>query len=241
MQLAEQRTQQRSPSAPPCPPHPSKSAVKRQTKRPRLQKPAPTAALLTPPQFTILSPISLSSLGQPFAVAELPLASLAQSANTVTFLPAGSQVFTRNVVSADGKAEGVTLRASSNLALVDAGPARDSSRLGPAVKPVELLHLSRQEARVLDGAVLVRRKLAQGEARASQERALIQIEPRSVGEGEIVALQLTGESDGDEAAVVRRGMELAGVRGLDLDAAGHVPDVHIVVIGESIQEENQVK
>ncbi|XP_051927073.1 glucocorticoid modulatory element-binding protein 1 isoform X3 [Hippocampus zosterae] len=260
LQLAEQRKQQQRQAVLSCPHHSkSMATIKRQTKRPRLQKPVTTTTLLTSsinhpaltsPQFTILSPITLSSLGQPFAVAELPITSLAQSSNTVTLLPTGSQVFTRNMVTGDGKADSLTLHTTSNLTLVDTSPLHNSSRLSTMVKPVELLHLSQQavcaeavpiEAQVLDGAMLVQQKLMQGEVEASQEHTVIEIKPHSVEEGEVMAVQLTGESDGDEAGIIQRRMEVAGVRGLELDANGHVPGVHIVVIRESIQEENQVK
>ncbi|XP_063048420.1 glucocorticoid modulatory element-binding protein 1, partial [Engraulis encrasicolus] len=132
LQLEEQRKQQaqswlalNSSMVTPMPtPAPTPTSSKRAPKRPRLQRPASTTTLLTSPstptggsvtpqphltlhpqQFTVLSPITLtsvghqpfSSVGQPFTVANLPLATLAQPANTLTLhtLPGGSQIFTR--------------------------------------------------------------------------------------------------------------------------------------------------
>lgn len=126
VQLEEQKKQQQMRALLSCPqPTKSKSPTKRPTKRPRLQRPASTTTLLTSPQqhtlqpqqYTVLSPISLTSVGQPLTMAGLPIASLAQSSNTVTLLPAGSQFFTRYMVAGDGKADTITLH-SSGLTLV---------------------------------------------------------------------------------------------------------------------------
>ncbi|XP_077363444.1 glucocorticoid modulatory element-binding protein 1 isoform X2 [Festucalex cinctus] len=271
LQLAEQRKQQQIQALLSCP-HSAKTVntVKHQTKRPRLQKPVTTTILtssvnhqpaLTPPQFTILSPIPLASLVQPFTVADVPITSLAQSSNTVTLLPAGSRLLTRYMVTGDGKADSITLHTSSNLTLLDTSPMHDSSQLGTMVKPVELLHVSQQavcaeavpiEAQVLDGAMLVQQEFMQGEMEASQEDTVIEINPHSV-EGEVMALQLTGESGRDEAAIVQPRMEVViaekqearcqtqAAQELELDANGHLPNVQIVVLRENIQEENQVK
>ncbi|XP_077403996.1 glucocorticoid modulatory element-binding protein 1 isoform X4 [Vanacampus margaritifer] len=263
LQLAEQRKQQQIQALLSCP-HSAKTihTIKRQTKRPRLQKPVTTTLLtssinhqhaLTPPQFTILSPISLPSLGQPFTVADVPITSLAQSSNTVTLFPTGSQLFTRYMVTGDGKADSITFHTSSNLTLIDTSPMNDSSQLGTMVKPVELLHVSQQavcaeavpiEAQVLDGAMLVQQEFMQGEMDASQEHTVIEINPHSVEEGEVMALQLTGES---REVIIAEKQETPcqtqerGVQELELDANGHVPDVQIVVLRENIPEENQVK
>lgn len=76
----------------------SSPPAKRASKRPRLQRPASTTLLgstlgqpvtFQPPQFTVLSPITLPSVGQPFAVAGLAQPS---SAVTLHALPVGSQV-----------------------------------------------------------------------------------------------------------------------------------------------------
>lgn len=197
VQLEEQRKQQQVRALLTSPqPAKNKTPTKRQTKRPRLQRPASTTTLLTSPvnqqaalqpqQFTVLSPISLSSVGQPFTVAGLPIASLAQSSNTVTLLPAGSQLFTRYMVAGDGKGDTITLHPSSGLTLVGATAVQDSSQLGTVVSPVELLHLSQQagggemvplEGQVVDGTMLVQQEVMQGEVEAGQEHTVIEINP----------------------------------------------------------------
>lgn len=277
VQLEEQRKQQQVRALLSCPqPAKNKTPTKRQTKRPRLQRPTSTTTLLTSPinqqatlqpqQFTVLSPISLSSMGQPFTMAGLQIATLAQSPNTVTLLPAGSQFFTRYMVTGDGKADTITLHPSSGLTLVGTTALQDSSQLGP----LELVHLSQQaggaemvpiEGQVVDGTMLVQQEVMQGEVEASQEHTVIEINPtpmeQAVG---VMELQLTGESGREGAAMmVQSGMEVAmaaggeetqcqmqeaqteEVQGLQLDASGQLSRVQIVVIGENTQEENKVK
>ncbi|KAM6974402.1 glucocorticoid modulatory element-binding protein 1 isoform 2-T4 [Tautogolabrus adspersus] len=281
VQLEEQRKQQQVQALLSCPqPAKSKTPTKRQTKRPRLQRPASTTTLLTSPisqqatlqpqQFTVLSPISLSSVGQPFTMAGLPIASLAQSSNTVTLLPAGSQLFTRYMVAGDGKTDTITLHPSSGLTLVGTSPMQDSSQLGTMVSPLELVHLSQQaggaemvpiEGHVVDSTMLVQQEVMQGEVEAGQEHTVIEINPapmeQAVG---VMELQLSGESGGDGTAMmVPSGMEVTmaagveetqcqmqeahteGVQGLQLDASGQLSGVQIVVIEENTQEENKVK
>ncbi|XP_078123810.1 glucocorticoid modulatory element-binding protein 1 [Sander vitreus] len=281
VQLEEQRKQQQVRALLSCPqPAKNKTPTKRQTKRPRLQRPASTTTLVTsslnqqaalqPQQFTVLSPISLSSVGQPFTMAGLPIASLAQSSNTVTLLPAGSQLFTRYMVTGgDGKGDTITLHPSSGLTLVGTA-MQDSSQLSTMVSPIELLHLSQQagggemvpiEGQVMDGAMLVQQEVMQSEAEAGQEHTVIEINPapmeQAVG---VMELQLSEESGRDGAAMmVQSAMEVTmaaageetqcqmqeaqtgGVQGLQLDASGQLSGVQIVVIEENTQEENTVK
>ncbi|XP_068432460.1 glucocorticoid modulatory element-binding protein 1 isoform X2 [Clinocottus analis] len=279
VQLEEQRKQQQVRALFSCPqPAKNKTPTKRQTKRPRLQRPTSTTTLLTSPinqqavmqpqQFTVLSPISLSSVGQPFTMAGLPMASLGQSSNTVTLLPAGSQFFTRYMVTGDGKADTITLHPSSGLTLVGT-TMQDSSQLGTMVSPVDLLHLSQQaggsdivplEGHVVDGTMLVQQEVMQ-EVEAGQEHTVIEINPapmeQAVG---VMELQLTGESGGDgDTLMVQSEMEVTvgaggeetqcqmqeaqteGVQGLQLDASGQLSGVQIVVIEENTQEENKVQ
>ncbi|KAK0133848.1 Glucocorticoid modulatory element-binding protein 1 [Merluccius polli] len=154
-------------------------------KRPRLQRPVSTSALLASPlgalqpqQFTLLSPMlssGSSAMGQPFTVASLPgLASLApaSSSNTVTLLPAGAQVLTRYVVAgADGKtSETFTLHPSSGLTLVGAaGGDGGCQQLGTLLSPVELVQLGQQAG--IGGAteVLVHQEVIPGEAEGEEE------------------------------------------------------------------------
>ncbi|XP_024149581.1 glucocorticoid modulatory element-binding protein 1 isoform X1 [Oryzias melastigma] len=273
VQLEEQRKQQQvrallsSPNT-----AKSKTSVKRPTKRPRLHRPASTTALLSSPvtqqaalqpqQFTVLSPISLSSVGQPFTVAGLPLTSLGQSSNTVTLLPAGSQVFTRYMVTGDGKADTITLHPSSGITLVGTTAMQDSNQVGAVVSPMELVHLSQQagDPEVEEGTVLVQQEVMQGEGEAPQEHTVIEINP-SAGEQAVgvMELQLSGEAGGDAAAMVMQsGMQVTmgaeageaqcqiqeqqtdGVPGLQLDASGALSGMQIVVI-ENAQEGNKVK
>lgn len=280
-QLEEQKKQQQvrallsSPQA-----AKNKATAKRPTKRPRLQRPASTTTLLTSPisqqatlqpqQFTVLSPISLSSVGQPFTVAGLPIASLAQSSNTVTLLPAGSQFFTRYMVAGDGKGDAITLHPSSGLTLVGATAVQDSSQLGTVVSPVELVHLSQHasgaemvpiEGQVVDGTMLVQQEVMQGEMEASQEHTVIEINPSPVEQTVgMMELQLAEEPGRDATAmVVQSGIEVTmaseaedtqcqlqgaqteGVQGLQLDANGQLSGVQIVVIEENTQDENKAK
>ncbi|KAM6903391.1 glucocorticoid modulatory element-binding protein 1 [Lycodopsis pacificus] len=276
VQLEEQQKQQQVRALLSYPqPAKNKTPTKRPTKRPRLQRPASTTTLLTSPlnqqavmqpqQFTVLSPISLSSVGQPFT-----MAGLGQSSNTVTLLPAGSQLFTRYMVTGDGKADTITLHPSSGLTLVGTTTMQDSSHLGTMVSPVELLHLSQQaggsemvplEGQVVDGTMLVQQEVMQGEVETSQEHTVIEINPapmeQTVG---VMELQLTGESGRDGATMmVQSGVEVTmaaggeetqcqiqevqtgGVQGLQLDASGQLSGVQIVVIEENTQEENKLQ
>ncbi|XP_054462104.1 glucocorticoid modulatory element-binding protein 1 isoform X1 [Anoplopoma fimbria] len=233
VQLEEQKKQQQVRALLSCPqPAKSKTPTKRQPKRPRLQRPTSTTTLLTSPinqqtlqpqQFTVLSPISLSSVGQPFTMAGLPLASLGQSSNTVTLLPAGSQFFTRYMVTGDGKGDTITLHPSSGLTLVGT-TMQDSSQLGTVVSPVELLHLSQQaggsemvplEGQVMDGTMLVQQEVMQAEVEASQEHTVIEIDPAPMEQGVgVMELQLTGESGQDGATMmVQSGMEMTMAAG----------------------------
>ncbi|XP_068603557.1 glucocorticoid modulatory element-binding protein 1 [Brachionichthys hirsutus] len=265
VQLEEQRKQQRLRALLSCPqPAKNKTHTKRQTKRPRLQRPASTTTLLAsainqqaalqPQQFTVLSPISLSSVGQPFTMTGLPIATLAQSPNTVTLLPAGSQLFTRYMVAGDGKADTITLHPSSGLTLVGTTTTvQDSGHL-------ELVQLSQQAggAEVVEGSVLVQQEATtQGQAEAVQEHTVIEINPSTM-EQTVGVLALQSGGDGT-AMMVQSGMEVTvatgveetqcqmqegqteGVQGLRLDASGRLSNVQIVVIGDNTQEVNKVK
>ncbi|KAF7210693.1 glucocorticoid modulatory element-binding protein 1 isoform X2 [Nothobranchius furzeri] len=280
-QLEEQQKQQQvrallsSPQAPK-----NKSTTKRPNKRPRLQRPASTTTLLTSPvsqqaalqpqQFTVLSPISLSSVGQPFTVAGLPIGSLAQSSNTVTLLPAGSQLFTRYMVAGDGKTDTITLHPSSGLTLLGTTAVQDSSQLGTVVSPMELVHLSQQasgaevvpiEGQVVDRAMLVQQEVMPAELEASQEHTVIEINPTPVEQTVgVMELQLAAEPGRDQTTMmVQSGMKVTmaaetmdtqcqmqeaqteGVQGLQLDASGQLSNVQILVIEENNQEENKSK
>ena len=245
-QLEEQKKQQaqswlalNSMVAPPPPP-----PTKRAPKRPRLQRPASTTTLLgssttttsqamtlQPQQFTVLSPITLTSMGQPFTLGNLPIATLAQPTNTVTLhtLPGGSQIFTRyttagaggmSVVSADGKGDTYTLHPSSGLTLVGTATMQDPSQLGAMMSPVELVQLtqgamgaegmmvSASGAEVMEGTMLVQQELGRVVEEENQHTTVIEIDPapgqqHTVG---VMELQLAGASaeavDEDEVTTV---------------------------------------
>ncbi|XP_062301603.1 glucocorticoid modulatory element-binding protein 1 isoform X1 [Osmerus eperlanus] len=258
----------------------SGGTAKRQAKRPRLQRPASTALLtstvtqpatLQPQQFTVLSPITISSMGQPFTMAGLPIATLAQSPNTVTLhtIPANTQLFTRYMVGGtDGKTETFTLHPSSGLTLVGT-TMQDPSQLGTMVSPMELVQLTQQasgvEGDVMGGTVLVQ----EGEVDEGQGHTVIEIDPapgeQAMG---VMELQLAGEAGGEGATmVVQGGMEMAtggegevvegeseetqghmegqtgaeGVQGLQLDANGQLSGLRIMVIEEGTQVEDKDK
>eukprot|EP00063_Salmo_salar_P058476 XP_014033311.1 PREDICTED: glucocorticoid modulatory element-binding protein 1-like isoform X3 [Salmo salar] len=171
LQLEEQRRQQHF-RAQLCHPQPHNNIshtpggkpIKPKAKRPRLQRPAsttlltsslsqPQTATLQPQQFTVLSPISFSSMGRPFSLSGLsglsglPMATLGQQNNTVTLhtLPAGAQTFTQYIttmVGADGKTETLTLQPSQGLTLVGT-TLQDPSQLGGTMmSPLELVQLT---------------------------------------------------------------------------------------------------
>lgn len=228
VQLEEQKQLRLATS---CPQPRSKPSVKRASKRPRLQRPASSATLLgsplsQQPQFTVLSPVSLSSVGQPFSVAGLPMATLAQSPSTVTLLPAASQVFTRYVVAGDAK-DTFTLHPSSGLTLVQPG-VQDSSQLSALVSPLELVQLSQQAGATqvvpVDGTVLVQQEVMQADA--GQEHAVIEINPGP--------MELRLDQEGGEGVQGGRTEEVQG-----LDVSGQLSTVQIVVLGDNAQEDNR--
>ncbi|XP_035381583.1 glucocorticoid modulatory element-binding protein 1 isoform X1 [Electrophorus electricus] len=257
---------------------PSPPPAKRAPKRPRLQRPASATLLspasaqavaLRPPQFTMFSPITLSSMGRPFTVA-----GLAQPASTLTLhtLSAGSQFFTRIATAADGKGETITLHPTQALTLLGtAAAAPEPAQLGTVMGPVELLRLApgtagvAQDGEVVTGTVLVRED--EGQAQAA---TVIEIDPvpgeHRVG---VVALQLEGdpmesamtlkEGDGEESneMVVQEDSEevqgqleevqgqLEEVQGnteeLHLETNGQIHNLQILVVEEEEQTEAEDK
>uniref|UniRef100_G3NYB1 Glucocorticoid modulatory element binding protein 1 n=1 Tax=Gasterosteus aculeatus aculeatus TaxID=481459 RepID=G3NYB1_GASAC len=241
VQLEDQRKQQQVRALLSCPqPAKSKTPAKRPTKRPRLQRPASTATLLTSPigqqasmqpqQFTVLSPISLSSVGQPFTMAGLPM------------------LFTRYMLTGDGKGDTITLHPSSGLTLVGTANMQDSGQLGTVVSPLELLQLSQQAG----GAEMVPL-----EGQAGHEHTVIEINPapmeQAVGvmelqltggageDGAQSAMEVTMAAEGEETQCQMQEVQTGGVEGLQLDASGQLSSVQIVVIDENTQEENKVQ
>ncbi|KAL3044185.1 hypothetical protein OYC64_003928 [Pagothenia borchgrevinki] len=260
VQLEDQRKQQQVRALLSCPQPAAKTKTppKRPPKRPRLQRPASTSATilsspitqqqtLQPQQFTVLSPISLTSMGQPFTMAGL------SSSNTVTLLPAGSQLFTRYMLAGDGKTDTITLHPSSGLTLLGTA-LQDSGQLGTMVSPVELLQLTQQgggEGMALEGQMVEGAMLVHQEGEVGQEHTVIEINPAPMEQAvSVMELQLSGDS-GHDAMMMQTGMEetqcqmqevqTGGVEGLQLDASGQLSGVQIVVIEDNTQEEHKDK
>ncbi|XP_060114147.1 glucocorticoid modulatory element-binding protein 1 isoform X2 [Heteronotia binoei] len=121
-------------------------------KRPRLQRPASATVLsssasIQQPQFTVISPITIAPMGQPFSVSNLPMATISQGSSPVTVhtLPSGSQLVRYATVvssSKTGSSDTVTIHPSSSLALLSSAAMQDNSTLAnvaTVVNPVELV------------------------------------------------------------------------------------------------------
>ncbi|XP_040829984.1 glucocorticoid modulatory element-binding protein 1 isoform X1 [Ochotona curzoniae] len=121
-------------------------------KRPRLQRPASTTVLspsppVQQPQFTVLSPITITPVGQSFSMGNIPVATLSQGSSPVTVhtLPSGPQLFRYATVVSSAKSNSpdtVTIHPSSSLALLSSTTMQDGSPLGnmtTMVSPVELV------------------------------------------------------------------------------------------------------
>nr|XP_056702812.1 glucocorticoid modulatory element-binding protein 1 [Euleptes europaea]XP_056702813.1 glucocorticoid modulatory element-binding protein 1 [Euleptes europaea] len=120
-------------------------------KRPRLQRPASATVLsssapIQQPQFTVISPITITPMGQPFSVSNIPMATISQGSSPVTVhtLPSGSQLFRYATVvsSKTSSSDTVTLHPSSSLALLSSAAMQDSGALANVatmVNPVELV------------------------------------------------------------------------------------------------------
>ncbi|XP_041508280.1 glucocorticoid modulatory element-binding protein 1 [Microtus oregoni] len=120
-------------------------------KRPRLQRPASTTVLspspVQQPQFTVISPITITPVGQSFSMGNIPVATLSQASSPVTVhtLPSGPQLFRYATVVSSAKnssPDTVTIHPSSSLALLSSATMQDGSTLGnmaTMVSPVELV------------------------------------------------------------------------------------------------------
>ncbi|XP_034358015.1 glucocorticoid modulatory element-binding protein 1 [Arvicanthis niloticus] len=120
-------------------------------KRPRLQRPASTTVLspspVQQPQFTVISPIAITPVGQSFSMGNIPVATLSQGSSPVTVhtLPSGPQLFRYATVVSSAKSsspETVTIHPSSSLALLSSTSMQDGSTLGnmaTMVSPMELV------------------------------------------------------------------------------------------------------
>ncbi|XP_007934021.1 glucocorticoid modulatory element-binding protein 1 [Orycteropus afer afer] len=121
-------------------------------KRPRLQRPASTTVLspsppVQQPQFTVISPITITPVGQSFSMGNIPVATLSQGSSPVTVhtLPSGPQLFRYATVVSSAKSSSpdtVTIHPSSSLALLSSTAMQDGGTLGnmtTMVSPVELV------------------------------------------------------------------------------------------------------
>ncbi|XP_006894975.1 PREDICTED: glucocorticoid modulatory element-binding protein 1 isoform X2 [Elephantulus edwardii] len=121
-------------------------------KRPRLQRPASTTILspsppVQQPQFTVISPITITPVGQSFSMGNIPVATLSQGSSPVTVhtLPSGPQLFRYATVVSSAKSNSpdtVTIHPSSSLALLSSTAMQDGGTLGnmaTMVSPVELV------------------------------------------------------------------------------------------------------
>ncbi|KAM9687295.1 glucocorticoid modulatory element-binding protein 1 isoform 2-T13 [Trichechus inunguis] len=121
-------------------------------KRPRLQRPASTTVLspsppVQQPQFTVISPITITPVGQSFSMGNIPVATLSQGSSPVTVhtLPSGPPLFRYATVVSSAKSNSpdtMTIHPSSSLALLSSTAMQDGGTLGnmtTMVSPVELV------------------------------------------------------------------------------------------------------
>uniref|UniRef100_A0A9J7WX11 Glucocorticoid modulatory element binding protein 1 n=1 Tax=Cyprinus carpio carpio TaxID=630221 RepID=A0A9J7WX11_CYPCA len=236
---------------------PSTPPSKRAPKRPRLQRPASTTVLgtsvaqpltLQPQQFTVLSPITLSSIGQSFAVAGLN-----QASNTVTLhaLPAGSQLFTRIAAGSDGKTDAIAIHPASGLTLLGATAVPDHGQL---VSPVELVQFTQkatsgvaQDGQVVAGRVVMQESVVSvvQEDENQDNTTLIEIDPATADHSvSVMELQLEGEEAEGGATVVEGGEEV--VQGeteeeIQLEANDQFHNLPVVVVEEETQGAGKAK
>ncbi|XP_042631984.1 glucocorticoid modulatory element-binding protein 1-like [Cyprinus carpio] len=242
---------------------PSTPPAKRAPKRPRLQRPASTTVLSTsiaqpftlqPQQFTVLSPITLSSIGQSFTVA-----GLSQPSNTVTLhaFPAGSQLFTRIAAGLDGKTEAITLHPTSGLTLLGATALQDHGQLGTVMSPSELIQLTQkataadvaQDGQVVAGTVVMQEGVVSvlQEDENQDNSTLIEIDPATADHSvSVMELQLEGDEAGGGATVVEESEEV--VQGeteetgeIQLDANDQFHNLPVVVVEEETQDDGKAK
>uniref|UniRef100_A0A8C2PZH8 Glucocorticoid modulatory element binding protein 1 n=1 Tax=Cyprinus carpio TaxID=7962 RepID=A0A8C2PZH8_CYPCA len=242
---------------------PSTPPAKRAPKRPRLQRPASTTVLSTsiaqpftlqPQQFTVLSPITLSSIGQSFTVA-----GLSQPSNTVTLhaFPAGSQLFTRIAAGLDGKTEAITLHPTSGLTLLGATALQDHGQLGTVMSPGELIQLTQkataadvaQDGQVVAGTVVMQEGVVSvlQEDENQDNSTLIEIDPAAADHSvSVMELQLEGDEAGGGATVVEESEEV--VQGeteetgeIQLDANDQFHNLPVVVVEEETQDDGKAK
>ncbi|XP_078538701.1 glucocorticoid modulatory element-binding protein 1 isoform X2 [Lissotriton helveticus] len=129
-------------------------------KRPRLQRPASATVLSSSAptqqsqqQYTVIAPISLASLSQPFSMGNVPITTFSQGSNPVTLhtMPSGQQVFRYATVVSSSKtstSDTVTIHPSSSLALLSSAAMQDNSSM---VSPMELVAMESDLATAVEG------------------------------------------------------------------------------------------
>ncbi|CDQ83467.1 unnamed protein product [Oncorhynchus mykiss] len=247
MQLEEQRRQQHV-RAQLCHPQPLNNIshtpggkpTKPKAKRPRLQRPAstttltsspsqPQTATLQPQQFTILSPISFSSMGQPFSLSGLPMATLGQQNNTgLTLVGTTLQ---------DPSQLGGTMMSPVELVQLTQGGVTDGGEMMPMGQVVEM--------------GMVQEGLVEGvEDKSQAHTTVIEIDPAPGDHdqtmGAVMELQLAQEGEAeageeDSAGEVLEAGQQSQVEGVQLDANGQISGLRIMVIEEETQEEDKDK
>ncbi|XP_007229880.2 glucocorticoid modulatory element-binding protein 1 [Astyanax mexicanus] len=219
--------------------------AKRAPKRPRLQRPASTTLLgstvtqpitLQPPQFTVLSPITLPSVGQPFTVA-----GLAQPSNAVTLhaLPMGSQVFTR--IATDGKGETITFHPAQGITLLGTTAVQDPGCT--MVSPVELVRLTQAGTVDMehedDGQTHATTVIEIDPAPGEHGMGVVELQLEADAAGGVEEATLAGkEGEGEELVIQKDVIEVQGeleeVHGeteeLQLEANGQIHNLRILVV-----------
>ncbi|XP_058853638.1 glucocorticoid modulatory element-binding protein 1-like isoform X2 [Acipenser ruthenus] len=236
-------------------------------KRPRLHRPASTTS--TPlqqtqgQQFTVLSPITISSMGQPFTMGGLPVHTLAQQSSPITLhtLPAGSQFFTRYttatvVPGSQGKGlpqETITFHPSASLTLLSTTAVQDPSQL---VSPVELVEVEQEQAAqeeegLVEGGgevVLQEEGHVIGEEEEEEEmqtqtHTVIEIDPDSpnhIHHPTVMNIELEEGTEVEDRVEVQGELEM-GEATVHMEHQEQLHDVQIVVIEEEASEDHETK
>ncbi|KAK1156755.1 glucocorticoid modulatory element-binding protein 1-like [Acipenser oxyrinchus oxyrinchus] len=236
-------------------------------KRPRLHRPASTTS--TPlqqtqgQQFTVLSPITISSMGQPFTMGGLPVHTLAQQSSPITLhtLPAGSQFFTRYttatvVPGSQGKGlpqETIAFHPSASLTLLSTTAVQDPSQL---VSPVELVEVeqeqeqaAQEEEGLVEGAgevVLQEEGQVIGEEEEemqTQTHTVIEIDPDSpdhIHHPTVMNIELEEGTEVEDRVEVQGELEM-GEATVHMEHQEQLHDVQIVVIEEEASEDHEAK
>ncbi|ELV12558.1 glucocorticoid modulatory element-binding protein 1 isoform X2 [Tupaia chinensis] len=191
-------------------------------KRPRLQRPASTTVLspsppVQPPQFTVISPITITPVGQSFSMGNIPVATLSQGSSPVTVhtLPSGPQLFRYATVVSSAKSSSpdtVTIHPSSSLALLSSTAMQEGGALGNVATMVSPVELVAMESGLTSAIQAV-------ESTSEDGQTVIEIDPAPDPEAE----------DAEGKAVILE-TELRTEEKAAADVEGHPHQVHNVEI-----------